>query len=338
MKIDLLDESIMALISEAETSAFHLLDLKDRAKGSISNKGGYLYRQWREGNKWKYERIEGNFKTQVARLNDLKNQYRRERERIRKLNKILIKAGFFAVSSLPEQILSLLSSKRVISEHGILVGSFAFFAYQTALGFSLGKSLTRTSDIDLVRPPEMQLAVRQINLANILDRLKIPYKPDGPGGRAVRYVFQDGFKVEVLYPHIKGRPKGIVSPQHSGFADIGAQELRFLNPLTVDPIQTVLVGKKGPIPVIVPDPARFLLHKLAVSSLRKQPSKMVKDIAQAEIIAHAMNERAMLPDVKEAMTNFRGRKIEKYLASGIERLKARNQKLGQILRDYFQQV
>ncbi len=335
MNVELLDESIMGLISEVETSAFHLLDLKRRAKGSISSKNGYLYRQWKEGNKWKYERIDGNIETETARLHELKELYRREKDRLCKLNGILIKTGIFAVNGLPGRILNLLASEGIISEHGMLTGTFAFFAYQAALGFSLKGNLTRTSDIDLVRPPEMQILTENINLSQILNRLKIPYVPDGPGGKIVRYVFHDGFKVEILFPHLKGRPQDTVPPGRSGFSDTGAQELKFFRPLLKNPIRTVLISRKGPLPVTVPDPVRFLLHKLVVSGLRNQPSKALKDIVQAEIIAYTMNKRAMLSDIEEVLPDFQGKKIKKYLINGIERLKTRNQNLGQVLKRYI---
>ena len=58
-----------------------------------------------------------------------------------------------------------------------------------------------------------------------------------------------------------------------------------------EPVRTVLLYKGG-IPVTVPAPERYSIHKLIVATQRKSdPLKIAKDIAQAEQIILAMLPR-----------------------------------------------
>ncbi|RUM91865.1 MAG: hypothetical protein DSZ23_01260 [Thermodesulfatator sp.] len=185
MKSPFFDESIMGVVSEMETSAFYLLDLYCRARGSISYKNGYVYGQWKEVNKWRYEPQAKGFDEASKRLQELKGLYRQERDRLRTLNKVISKKGIMPVYGLPERILNILAREGVISEHGMLTGTFSFFAYQTALGFCVEKALTRPADVDPVRPPELQVMVKTLNLSSILENLNVPFVPDGPEGKTV---------------------------------------------------------------------------------------------------------------------------------------------------------
>jgi hypothetical protein len=73
----------------------------------------------------------------------------------------------------------------------------------------------------------------------------------------------------------------------------GASEipLRYLDYLIHEPIRSVILFKGG-IPVTIPAPERFAIHKLIVAAVRHSDSpKSRKDIAQAEQIFRAMLPR-----------------------------------------------
>jgi hypothetical protein len=68
------------------------------------------------------------------------------------------------------------------------------------------------------------------------------------------------------------------------------EPLRFLDFLIHQPVRTVMLHKGG-VPVLVPDPARYAVHKLIVAARRRQgESKDVKDLRQAHSLALALSE------------------------------------------------
>jgi hypothetical protein len=67
--------------------------------------------------------------------------------------------------------------------------------------------------------------------------------------------------------------------------------LRYLDYLIHEPIRSVMLFKGG-VPVTVPAPERFAIHKLIAAAVRRADSgKSSKDIAQAEQIIQAMLPR-----------------------------------------------
>lgn len=69
---------------------------------------------------------------------------------------------------------------------------------------------------------------------------------------------------------------------------VGAQVLRFLDFLIHEPIRTVVLHDAG-VPVIVPAPERYAVHKLIVATARNKfyEDKAGKDIAQASSLIEA---------------------------------------------------
>jgi hypothetical protein len=82
--------------------------------------------------------------------------------------------------------------------------------------------------------------------------------------------------------------------------------LPFLEYLLERPVVSVIIGRDRIVPVAVPDPGRFCLHKLAVHSLRGSGDhpKRDKDLFQASVLLAALAEEAdfRLEDAREAMS------------------------------------
>ncbi|MBY5666301.1 hypothetical protein HFO35_35490 [Rhizobium leguminosarum] len=72
-----------------------------------------------------------------------------------------------------------------------------------------------------------------------------------------------------------------------------ADPLRFLDFLIREPVRTMLLHRSG-VPVVVPDPSRYAVHKLIVASRRhtdgQGPAKREKDVRQAALLFEALQQ------------------------------------------------
>jgi hypothetical protein len=86
-----------------------------------------------------------------------------------------------------------------------------------------------------------------------------------------------------------------------------AQPLRFLDFLIADPVRSVMLYRGG-VPVRIPAPERFAVHKLIVATRRGTEdetqsgfaSKREKDIRQAGILVEALSMKRRQVDLTEA--------------------------------------
>ena len=83
-----------------------------------------------------------------------------------------------------------------------------------------------------------------------------------------------------------------------------AQPLRFLDYLIHEPIRAVLLHKSG-VPVLVPAPERFAIHKLIVASRRNNDAdghaKRDKDVAQSGLLVEALALTRRQSDLASAL-------------------------------------
>ncbi|ABE38831.1 conserved hypothetical protein [Rhodopseudomonas palustris BisB5] len=211
----------------------------------------------------------------------------------------------------------LLKSGQVVEElakagffrlRGVLVGTVAYQCYPGVLGRRLDATAMQTGDADFAQFHEISVAVGD-SLPPILDVLhrvdetfrEIPSQVDGRV--STQFVSRDKFKVEFLTPHrgpddIAGKP--VQMPALGGAA---AFPLRFLDFLIRHPVRAVLMHGAG-VPVLVPSPDRYAVHKLIVGSRRKEDrdtaSKAAKDRLQAKSIMEAMIANRQQDDLAAA--------------------------------------
>lgn len=179
---------------------------------------------------------------------------------------------------------------------GVLVGTVAYQCYSAVLGRRLDASAMQTGDADFAQFHEISVAVGD-SLPPILEVLRrvdptfreIPSQMDGRV--STQFVSRDNFKVEFLTPNRgpddhEGKP--VQMPALGGAA---AVPLRFLDYLIHQPIRAVLLHGAG-VPVLIPSPERYAVHKLIVGSRRKEDrdanAKAAKDRLQARSIFEAM--------------------------------------------------
>lgn len=102
-----------------------------------------------------------------------------------------------------------------------------------------------------------------------------------------------------------------------------AEPLRFLDFLIRNPVRTVILHEAG-IPVTVPAPERYAVHKLIVADRRHESSrsKVDKDVGQASVLIHVMSERRALNLAEAWQEDWeRGSGWTKTLVRGLEHSK-----------------
>jgi hypothetical protein len=193
-----------------------------------------------------------------------------------------------------------------------LIGTIAYQAYGTVLGYRIAGTATQTGDIDFAQFHSISAAVGD-SIPPILDVLRsvdpafapVPKLGDRVG--VTGFKGSGGLRVEFLTPNRgsdehAGRPSEM--PALGGAA---AEPLRFLDFLIHEPIRTVMLHKGG-VPVLVPDPARFAVHKLMVATRRPEGSqKDLKDLQQAEQLAEALEATGRAADLRDLFDEAKGR-------------------------------
>jgi hypothetical protein len=179
---------------------------------------------------------------------------------------------------------------------GVLVGTVAYQCYSAILGRRLDAVAMQTGDADFAQFHEISVPIGD-SLPPILDVLRrvdptfraIPSQADGRV--STQFVSRDNFKVEFLTPNRgsddhEGKP--VQMPALGGAA---AFPLRFLDFLIYQPIRAVMLHGAG-VPVLIPSPERYAVHKLIVATRRTQDrdvtAKSAKDRLQARSIFEVM--------------------------------------------------
>jgi hypothetical protein len=193
---------------------------------------------------------------------------------------------------------------------GVLVGTVAYQCYSAVLGRRLDAVAMQTGDADFAQFHEISVAVGD-SLPPILEVLRrvdttfreIPSQADGRV--STQFVSRDQYKVEFLTTNrgsddLAGKP--VQMPALGGAA---AFPLRFLDFLIRQPIRAVLLHGAG-VPVLIPSPERYAVHKLIVGSRRIEDrdvmAKSAKDRLQARSIFEAMIANRQNADFASAYT------------------------------------
>jgi hypothetical protein len=179
---------------------------------------------------------------------------------------------------------------------GVLVGTVAYQCYSAILARRLDSAIMQTGDADFAQFQDVSVAVGD-SLPPILAVLRtvdptfreIPSQTDGRF--STQFVSRNKFKVEFLTPNrgsADNNGKPVKMPALGGAA---AFPLRFLDYLIYQPVRTLLLHGAG-VPVVIPAPERYAVHKLIVASRRIKERDMAvksaKDRLQARAIFDAM--------------------------------------------------
>lgn len=193
-----------------------------------------------------------------------------------------------------------------------LVGTIAFQTYGTVLGYRMSGASLQTGDIDLALFHSISVAVED-TMPPVLAVLKgvdesfrpIPQLGDEAGPS--RFQADQGLRVEFLTPNRGSDDHADKPAAMPSLGGASAMPLRFLDFLIRDPVRTVLLHKGG-VPVLVPDPNRYAVHKLIVAARRRTGTgKDLKDLEQAAKLAEALQATGRTADLKDAYEEARER-------------------------------
>jgi hypothetical protein len=195
--------------------------------------------------------------------------------------------------SLCEEVLRRLHQAGVLD--GIVVaGSWCMLFYQAYFDRCAFTPTIRTRDLDLAVP----IPTRFRASTDVTDLLgDLGFVVDFRGREGHMRLLHPDLILEFLVPD-----RGRGSSEAFDIAELGvnAQPLRFLD---LSLTETVTVDFRG-IPVRLPHPVRFALHKLIVAERRKDSDKAGKDRSQAVMVMDAIIESGdalLLRDVYAAL-------------------------------------
>ena len=259
----------------------------------------------------------------VEQFASVKDDFKQRREMVR----ALLAIGLLPSDGVTGAVIEALWQAGFFRLRGVLVGTLAFQTYSGLVGAKLSGASLVTQDADLAQFYDISQRVGD-SMPPILDVLK---KVD-PTFRAIgdqrdplrvtRFRAANGYAVEFLTPNRgsddhQGRPAKM--PALGGAS---ATPLRFLDYLIHDPVRSVVLYKGG-IPVTVPKPERYAVHKLIVAAARHETSmKATKDLMQAVQIFEACRAQRSF-DVTEAWQEAweRGPSWRTHLKQGLSMLR-----------------
>jgi len=197
------------------------------------------------------------------------------------------------------EVIAALAEAGFFRLRGVLVGTVAFQAYCGLLGFRLSGAALQTQDADFAQFHSTSVAVGD-QMPPIVDVLRqvdptfreIPSRSDGR--QTTQFQDRSGYRVEFLTPNLGPDEDGDRPMRMPALGGVSAQSLRFLDFLIHEPVRAVILHGAG-IPVLVPAPERFAIHKLIVSTRRLKDdsgrSKSNKDRFQARALISALHSQ-----------------------------------------------
>jgi hypothetical protein len=212
---------------------------------------------------------------------------------------------------------------------GVLVGTLAYQTYAGLLGVRLPAAPIMTGDVDFAQFHSVSMLVDD-TMPPMLETLQSVDKtfrerPHLNSQAITAYVNAKNFSVEFLTPN-RGSDGNAGEPaKMPALGGASAQALRYLDFLIRKPVQAVLLHKGG-VAVTVPASERYAVHKLIVSTLRKDDpngaAKARKDAQQAGHLIEALTLNSSKADLgliwMEAWD--RGQRWQENLAAGRKRL------------------
>ncbi|MCR6656482.1 MAG: GSU2403 family nucleotidyltransferase fold protein [Opitutus sp.] len=179
---------------------------------------------------------------------------------------------------------------------GVLIGTVAFQAYSALLAVRLPNTAMQTEDADFAQFHSISVAVED-QMPPVIDLLReidptfreVPARADGR--HTTQFTDRSGYKVEFLTPHTGSEDQADRPASMPALGGASAQPLRFLDFLIYQPVRAVILHGSG-IPVLVPAPERYAIHKLIVATRRLKDDngigKSFKDRLQARTLIEAM--------------------------------------------------
>lgn len=228
----------------------------------------------------------------VEKLSDRKDEANVAKDSIRRTVQAYLAVGGQSNEPAHFNIMAMLADQHLFDKGITVVGSHAFVSLCNGLGIKSSSEFCKTTDLDFARPQGISLAIPD-------DR---SLKTDIPA--AIKAFDNHFFPVPELdrkqpsTSFSNNRTKVIIDfltvdrdsnkPVFFDDINVAATPLKFMDYLLGgNPFKGLIIGKYA-IPVNLPDPARFAIHKLIISQERPMHlrAKSTKDVRQA---AHLLN-------------------------------------------------
>ena len=192
-----------------------------------------------------------------------------------------------------------LSVLRRLEEAGILrrvvlVGSWCLVLYREYFRGVGELHAVRTRDMDFLVPAQGKM-VRSVDVPSLLKDLGFIVGFRGELGAMM--LEHPELMIEFL---VAERGRGSDKLKYLPELGMNAQPLRFMD---IAASKTVLLHF-GDVPVTVPHPAAFVLHKLLVVPRRREAEKKEKDLASALVVLELLETKGDLPLVLELLESF----------------------------------
>jgi hypothetical protein len=236
----------------------------------------------------------------LGRADDERVQARAERYRKaqaaarerRKIVSMLKSAGLTAPTPQVGIILEVLADAGLFDEgQGVLVGTAAYQSMDALLGVFLPSTAIMTGDVDVATATlALRAKAEGDTMEQILKRADESFRAVGGLDRKAwpwRFRNDEGFFVELLMPV---RKRNDESPARLRGLKAGALRMQQIEWLIENPVRAVALYGAG-VPIRVPDPARYAIHKMIVAKRRGADRiKARKDLEQASAIWEALSE------------------------------------------------
>ena len=243
----------------------------------------------------------------VNRFSEIKNDYKQRREMVR----ALVAAGLPEPDATTGDLTEGLWKAGFFRLRGVLVGTVAYQCYSGLLGARLPQQTLMTHDLDAAQFYSISHAIGESipPIEGLLKQVDPTFRalPDRTDpARVWRFRNKDGYVVEFLTPN-RGSDEYDARPADMpALGGASARTLRHLDFLIHRPTRSVMLHKAG-IPVTIPTPWRYAVHKLMIAGERLDEEKTEKDLVQAEQLIVACIEGRRGYDLHEAWEEARER-------------------------------
>jgi hypothetical protein len=215
--------------------------------------------------------------------------------------------GFSFADQLAATVLGAIFNAGLFSGGGVLVGSHAYAAILNGLGYREPSNYL-TEDIDIARAEKIKLTTTAdmswhalLNTSG-LKFLAVPELKRGNPSTSHK-VAGHALRVDLLVASRRSMIENAPIPELDTHAT-ALPNLSYL--LGGERFDGLILAKDKAIPVRVPSPSRFAVHKLLVANLRPraQAAKRTKDLKQAGAIACALFDAGHERELAEAVSEL----------------------------------
>ncbi|TMJ12469.1 MAG: hypothetical protein E6G94_13785 [Alphaproteobacteria bacterium] len=219
----------------------------------------------------------------------------------REIVRVLRRSGFASPSAEAGRLMHALAAADLFERGAVLVGTGAYQLLEASVGSFLPSATLMTGDLDIAAatvaiqadPPEPILAILRRADPSFTDVPQLDHR-----ALPFRFRASSGFLVDLLTPL---RTRDDENPVVLSGLEAGAFPAQYLAWLIHGSIRAVALWAAG-VPVLVPRPERYAVHKLILSQRRAHGhDKRRKDLAQAGALIAALqsNDPFALEDALE---------------------------------------